>query len=49
MIDRCADNPGRLTEWENNFITSISDQLDTAGRLSEKQVEVLDRIYQKVP
>ena len=49
MIDRCANNPNRLTEWERNFIDSISDQLDNSGHLSEKQAEILDRIYQKVP
>lgn len=49
MIESCLDNPGRLSDWENNFIESISEQLDRVGTISEKQLEVLDRIYQKVP
>jgi len=39
-----------LTEWEENFLESISDQFDKRGTLSDKQFEILDRIYaEKTP
>jgi hypothetical protein len=34
-----------LTEWEENFLESISKQFDQRGTLSDKQFEILDRIY----
>lgn len=35
----------RLTSWELSFLESVSDQFTSRGSLSEKQVEVLERIY----
>lgn len=34
-----------LTDWETQFIESVSDQLTNRGMLSGKQVEILERIY----
>lgn len=34
-----------LTEWELGFIESISAQYDERGNLSDKQFEILERIY----
>jgi hypothetical protein len=34
-----------LSKWEKDFVESISDQLQTKGRLFERQVEILERIY----
>ncbi len=40
-----------LTKWENDFVTSILEQYLTSGKdtskLSAKQVEIIDRIYNK--
>lgn len=36
--------PEFLTEWERDFVKSVS----TRGRLSEKQIEVLHRTYDRV-
>lgn len=40
-----------LTQWENEFVTSILEQYLLAKKdttkLTEKQVEVIDRIYSK--
>ncbi len=45
-IDACLDeSKKRLTKWEEGFIESISDQLDRTGSLSERQAEILERIY----
>ena len=37
----------RLSEWERNFIESISDQWNRNRRLSDKQKEVLGKIWDK--
>lgn len=34
-----------LTKWEANFIDSISEWLDSGRNLSERQAEILERIY----
>lgn len=47
----CCENKARnLTHWERSFLESVQDQFDRSGHLSEKQVEILERIYtEKVP
>jgi len=34
-----------LTTWEKDFVTSITDQFASRGSLSDKQFQVLERIY----
>jgi hypothetical protein len=34
-----------LTPWEENFLKSVLSQLENNTKLSQKQVEVLERIY----
>ena len=34
-----------LTSWESDFVDSVEDQLQARGRLSDRQIEILDRIY----
>jgi hypothetical protein len=36
---------GNLSQWETNFCESVSDQLVNKGQLSQKQCEILERIY----
>lgn len=39
-----------LTDWERQFMESVTDQWDRTGRLSDRQVEILERIYaEKTP
>ena len=38
-----------LSEWELGFFESISDQWTRCRRLSDKQKEVLGRIWDKQP
>jgi hypothetical protein len=46
MIDACInESTKRLTKWEEGFLESISDQLERTGSLSERQAEILERIY----
>ena len=35
------------TEWEYDFMESITEQFDSRGILTEKQQEILERIYKK--
>lgn len=45
MLDS-VENEGRgLSPWEKSFTESVRDQFDRRGDLSEKQVEILERIY----
>jgi len=34
-----------LTKWEEDFLGSIGEQFKSRGTLSEKQTEILERIY----
>lgn len=34
-----------LTEWEDSFVSSIRQQLAYKGELSDRQFEILERIY----
>lgn len=48
QIGDCENRSEKLSDWELNFIDSISQQLTRTGSLSEKQIEILDRIWNKV-
>ena len=43
-IERC-ENCDRLSEWEEEFVASIKEQLQKKGSISPKQAEILERIY----
>ena len=36
-----------LTDWEMDFLISVEEQFNEKGCLSEKQEEVLERIYKE--
>lgn len=40
-------NELRLTDWEQKFIESVSDWWDRERRLSEKQKEILGKMWDK--
>lgn len=44
MLDVIIEQEPELTEWEQNFIISVNAQV-TAGRVSPKQLEIIERIY----
>jgi len=45
MLD-ALERPNRdLTEWEDNFLASIKHQYAFKSDLSDKQFEILERIY----
>lgn len=52
MIEQCEGliDTKDVSAWENSFLKSIKNQAadgSNTPRLSDKQVEVLDRIYNK--
>ena len=44
-IDLINHEGRNLTDWEKSFMESITDQFDRSGSLSERQREILERIY----
>jgi len=44
-IDACMEVADDLTKWEYDFILSLQEQLERRPNLSEKQEEILERIY----
>ena len=51
MIDDCLKTKSRedrLTEWEAEFLDSIETQMVSKNTISQKQIDVLERIWEKV-
>jgi hypothetical protein len=43
---RELESPAKpLSKWELSFVESISEQFETRRTLSDKQFEILERIY----
>jgi len=42
-------NTDRLNDWENDFFASISEQWERNRSLTERQKEILGRIWDKQP
>lgn len=47
MCEDCEKRESRLTEWEQNFVQSITEQLDAMRSLTAKQIETLEMIWEK--
>jgi hypothetical protein len=45
MLDSLKTPSRELTKWEEDFIESIDEQFTERSSLSEKQFEILERIY----
>ena len=37
----------KFSDWEKNFIASLSKQIDLGRRLTDRQKEILERIWDK--
>ena len=44
-IDSVNTEGRNLTNWELGFMASITEQFELTNRLTERQAEVLERIY----
>lgn len=47
MLDDCEERESRMTEWESDFCDSLSSQIDRGRVPTDKQIETLDRIWEK--
>lgn len=49
-LDAIRDDSDGLTKWEQDFVDSITEQFAQRGSISERQQEILERIYaEKTP
>ena len=48
MIDDCLDRDNQLSEWEQGYMNSLEEQLEEKGWISEKQTEILEKIWNRV-
>ena len=48
MLEDCENRSEKLTDWECRFIDSVSVQIGRAKSLSEKQVNTLSNIWERV-
>ena len=44
-VDTIQEEGRRLTSWEEEFVDSIAERLANRRSLSERQMEILERIY----
>lgn len=47
MLEQLLDHPD-LSDWEHNFVESVWSQYRRRWRLSDRQLEVLERIWRRV-
>lgn len=48
MIEDCEKRESRLTEWEVGFVDSIRNRLEQEKPLSQKQIETLENLWDRV-
>ena len=48
MIEDCLKRDSKMSTWECEFMESIKEQLISRGSLSEKQLDRLNEIWEKV-
>lgn len=48
MIEDCMKRKSKLTDWETGFMRSLYPQLSEKGFLSEKQLDTLDKIWERI-
>lgn len=48
IVNDCLARDSQLTEWEQGFIRSIHEQLESGRDLTEKQAARLDAIWERV-
>jgi len=48
MLDDCVKRQSKLSEWEITFVDSLTLQIERGRTPTAKQIEVLDRIWERV-
>jgi len=46
LLDELSDSE-TLTEWECEFVDSVFQQYEKKGSLSQKQIDILEKIYKE--
>lgn len=44
-IEKIQTEGKNLSKWEESYVEDIASQLEDRGTLSERQIEILERIY----
>jgi hypothetical protein len=47
LIDDCEKRDSKLSAWDADFLVSIRERLEAKRPLSQKQINVLDEIWEK--
>lgn len=47
QLDSIKTEGRGLTKWEEDFIDSVTDQFDHRGSVSDRQAEIIERIYKE--
>jgi hypothetical protein len=48
QIEDCEKRAERLTDWETNFIDSLRRQVERGRSLSDRQIETLDGVWERI-
>lgn len=48
MCEDCERRESKLTDWERGFTASVKEQLEGGRGLTERQVEKLDAIWERI-
>jgi hypothetical protein len=48
LIEDCENREEKLSDWERGFIDSVGKQLAEGRSLTDKQVERLEEIWERV-
>lgn len=49
ILAELAANPEDFNDWEMSFIDSVTAQHENGRVLSDKQVNVINRLYNRIP
>jgi hypothetical protein len=47
LLDDCEAREGQLTDWEAGFVDSLRRQIEDGRRPTPKQVDALDRLWER--
>lgn len=48
MVEDCGRRPDKLSDWDNQFLNSVAEQIEEYHNLSTKQCDVLTKIWERV-
>ena len=48
MIEDCLERESKLSDWEAGFIDSLESQLGAGNSLTQKQIDKLGQIWERI-